>query len=248
MKIFITDGTAEGFYTAVFYAYRENGAIITSQENEQLSFDTEIIAIKTDDAKATRVRARLDSIDSYAAGDIDLVLRSCDSLKEQTAFEYLKLIVKKGHAVRKMLSDPTVIEITEIIDRVTGELHKMKGFLRFMETANGALYAPYSPDNDITELIAPHFKARLGAHKFVIHDVKRKKAALCDGKTWFMADVGDADIYLSEYEKVFEDLWKRYYVSVNIQERPHEKQMKGYMPVRYWKFLPEKNSRSDDAQ
>lgn len=246
MKVFITDGTAESFYTAVFVAYRESGAVITSQKNRQLSFDSEIIIVKTDNEKVARVRAKLDKLDRFAAGDIDLALRSCDSLKEQTAFEYIKLLVNRGRPVRRMLSEPTVIEMTAIIERVTGELHKMKGFLRFMETANGALYAPYSPDNDITDLIAPHFKARMGEQKFVIHDTKRKKAALCDGKTWFMAEVGDAEVYLSEYEKVFENLWKKYYASVNIKERPHEKQMKGYMPVRYWKFLPEKNGLPDD--
>ncbi len=241
MKVFITDGTAEGFYTAVFDAYRQDGAVITSQENRQLSFDTQIVNVTADGEKAARVRNKLDKLDRYAAGDIDLALRSADSLKEQAAFEYIKLIVKSGRPVRKQLSVPAVIEMTEIIGRVTNELHKMKGFVRFMETASGALYAPYSPDNDITDLIAPHFKARLGDQRFVIHDIKRKKAALCDGVTWFMAEVGDADIYLSEYEKVFEDLWKKYYSSVNIKERPNERQMKGYMPVRYWKFLPEKN-------
>ena len=245
MKVFITDGTAEAFYTAVFIAYAEKGAIITSQENRQLSFDTEIINISADAKKAGRVRARLDKLDRYAAGDIDLALRSGDSLKEQAAFEYIKLIVQNGRAVRKMLSLPAVIELNDIIHRVKSELHNMKGFMRFMETESGALYAPYSPDNDITDLIAPHFKARLGMQKFVIHDVKRKKAALCDGKEWFMDEVGEAEIYLSEYERNFDNMWKKYYSSVNIKERPHEKQMKGYMPVRYWKFLPEKNSPTE---
>ena len=62
----------------------------------------------------------------------------------------------------------------------------------------------------------------------------------CDSKCVICFADG-ADVYLSEYEKAFECLWKRYYRSVNIKERPHEKQMKGYMPVRYWKFLPEKD-------
>ena len=246
MKLFITDGTAEGFYTAVFVAYAEKEAVVTSQKNRQLSFDTEVINVIRDDERAARVRAKLDKLDRYAAGDIDLALRSADALKEQTAFEYIKLIVKNGRAVRRMLSVPTVIEMNDIISRVTGEVHKMKGFIRFMETRSGALYAPYSPDNDITDLLAPHFKARLGEQKFAIHDVNRKKAALCDGNVWFMADVGNAEVYLSEYEKVFEDLWKKYYASVNTKERPHEKQMKGYMPVRYWKFLPEKNGLPDE--
>ena len=52
MKVFITDGTAAGFYTAVFLSYREKDAVITSQENRQLSFDTEVINVETDSEKA----------------------------------------------------------------------------------------------------------------------------------------------------------------------------------------------------
>ncbi len=241
MKIYITDGSLESFYTAVFRAYREKDCIITSCADRQLSFDSVTENIAADGEMAGRVRAKLDRTDRYAAGDIDLALRSCSPLKEQTAFEYIRLLVQKNRPVRDMLSLPAVIEMTELIRKVTGEVHKMKGFLRFMETASGAMYAPYSPDNDITDLLAPHFKARMGSQKFAIHDIKRKKAALCDGHGWFMAQVGEAEVYLSEYEKAFECLWKRYYRSVNIKERPHEKQMKGYMPVRYWKFLPEKD-------
>ena len=142
--------------------------------------------------------------------------------------------------MRNMQADPRVLEATDLISKVTRELHRMKGLLRFMENADGVLYAPYSPDNDITDMLAVHFAERLGGQKFVIHDVKRKIAALYDGEEIVLTRVEDAEIYLSEYEKYFEDLWKLYYKSVNILSRPHEKQMKGYMPVRYWKFLPEK--------
>ena len=48
------------------------------------------------------------------------------------------------------------------------------------------------------------------------------------------------DIPLSDGELTLQALWREYYAAVNIAQRPHEKQMKGYMPVRYWKFLPEK--------
>ena len=109
-----------------------------------------------------------------------------------------------------------------------------------MESASGAYYAPYSPDNDITELLMPHFAERFKSEKFVIHDLKRKLAGMYDGHEWFIGYAGEAEVYLSEYEKAFETLWKKYYKAVNIKERPHEKQMKGSMPVRYWKYLPEK--------
>ena len=87
MKVFITDGTAAGFYTAVFLSYREKDAVITSQENRQLSFDTEGINVETDREKAQRVRARIDCTDRNAAGDIDLELRSCDALKDNVCVE-----------------------------------------------------------------------------------------------------------------------------------------------------------------
>lgn len=240
MTYYITDGSEDCFFTAVFNAYNNDECIITSQSDVQLGLGCELTEVKTDIQKAERVRRKLSLLDAGALNDVKLLLRSCDPLKENIAFAYVKLIVKRGGAVRNMQADPRVLEATDLISKVTGETHRMKGFLRFMENADGVLYAPYSPDNDITDMLAVHFTERLGNQKFVIHDVKRKIAALYDGEEIVMTRVEDAEIYLSEYEKYFEDLWKLYYKSVNILSRPHEKQMKGYMPVRYWKFLPEK--------
>ena len=143
--------------------------------------------------------------------------------------------------IRKRLSLPEVIRFNDISYKVTGETHRLKGLLRFMECAGGVLYAPYSPDNNITDLLMAHFAERLKSEKFVIHDLNRKIAGMYDGREWIMGYAGEADIYLSEQEKAFESLWKKYYKAVDIKERPHEKQMKRSMPVRYWKFLPEKN-------
>ncbi|MGN1373033.1 MAG: TIGR03915 family putative DNA repair protein [Candidatus Coproplasma sp.] len=240
MTYYITDGSEDCFYTAVFDAYKDEDCIITSSCDVQLGLGCELKEVIADGQKAERVRRKLNLLDTGALNDVKLMLRSCDALKENIAFVYVKLIVKFGGAVRNMQADPRVLEATDLIHKVTGENHRMKGFLRFMENADGVLYAPYSPDNDITDMLAVHFADRLGGQKFVIHDVKRKIAALYDGNEIVMTRVEDAEIYLSEYEKYFEDLWKLYYKSVNILSRPHEKQMKGYMPVRYWKFLPEK--------
>ena len=81
MKIYITDGSLESFYTAVFRAYREKDCIITSCADRQLSFDSVTENIAADVELAGRVRAKLDRTDRYAAGDIDLALRSCSPLK-----------------------------------------------------------------------------------------------------------------------------------------------------------------------
>lgn len=240
MKFFLVDGSEECFYTAVFDAYRERDCIITSELDLQLGFDNQLIEVTADKEKSARVKNRLRQYDALAEDEISLMLRSCEGVREQTAFEYIKLIVSQKRPVQTMSHIPAVMEAMDIKGRVTGEIHRLKGFLRFMENDRGVLYAPYSPDNDVTDLLAPHFAERFKNQQFVIHDVKRKVAAMYDGKNLVMFNADGADVYLSEYEKTFENLWKLYYKSVNIAERPHEKQMKGYMPVRYWKFLPEK--------
>lgn len=240
MTFYLVDGSEDCFYTAVFTAFKDNDCVITSCKSVQLGFDSEIKEVATDEEKAARVRKKLKELDPLAEEDISLVLRSCEGHKEQTAFEYIKLIIKNKGAVRAMLGTPTVLEISQIRTRVFGEAHRLKGLLRFMENTEGVLYAPYSPDNDVTDILARHFAERFKNQKFVIHDIKRKIAAMYDGATLIVIDADGADVYLSEYEKAFEDLWKLYYKSVNIESRPHEKQMKGSMPVRYWKFLPEK--------
>jgi len=240
MTYYIVDGSETCFYTAVFEAYKDKECVITSERDVQLGLGFELREVTPDEEKAARVKRKLCKLDAAATEDITLALRSCDPLKENAAFEYIKLIIARGAPVRGMQADPRVLEILDLRGKVTGEAHKLKGFLRFMESASGVMYAPYSPDNDVTDILARHFAARFGGISFVIHDTKRKIAALYDGKQIVITHVGDAEIYLSEYEKYFEGLWKQYYKSVNIAARPHEKQMKGYMPVRYWKFLPEK--------
>ncbi len=241
MKIFITDGSPEGFFTAVFDAFNQKDANITSDTHVQLALDSEVIRVIPDAGKSGRVLRGIYNCDRYAAEEISLVLRSCDPLKEQIVFEYIKKLMQIKFPIRKRLSLSEVIRFNEISYKVTGETHRLKGLLRFMECAGGVLYAPYSPDNNITDLLMAHFAERLKSEKFVIHDLNRKIAGMYDGREWIMGYAGEADIYLSEQEKAFESLWKKYYKAVDIKERPHENQMKRSMPVRYWKFLPEKN-------
>ena len=212
MKIFITDGSLKCFYTTVFYAYKYNGCIITSNKSVQLSFDSQVQMVHTEKDKSERVCSKIRQIDELVEDEIALVLRSADPLKEQIAFEYIKLLIKQNRPIRNILSNPTVLEMNEIRQQVAKEIHNMHGFLRFMETAQGIMYAPYSPDNDITDLICHHFIRRFKSLKFVIHDLKRKKAVIYDGCNWFLTEVGEAEIYLSEYEKTFETLWKRYFL------------------------------------
>lgn len=236
--IYFFDGTKAGFLTAFTLSYEDADASFASGA-EQLSLGQEVVTVRTDTDIALRAKRRLLTYDGECMGDLDTLLRSGQEGHENIALAYFRAIAARKCPVRGMLAEDAVTEAMECIGRVGLEVHHLHGFLRFMESASGALYAPISPDNDICDLLVPHFRARLPQYPFVIHDVRRKKAAVYDGKTTFLAPLAEANVLLSADETAWQSLWQKYYKSVNIPSRERLKQMRGYMPVRYWKFMPE---------
>ncbi len=240
--IYLTDGTKESFLTAFLLAFSDGDALVSSSPT-QLSLGQKTVFVSADAARAARAEERLLSFDKDCMNDLSLLLRSGMSGREQIAFRYFRLLALQKRPVRDMLADEDVLCASECIRKVTYEIHRLHGFVRFLESASGALYAPLSPDNDVVDLLVPHFRSRLPEFPFVLHDVKRKKAAVYDGKNTFLAPLEQAEVVLSASEQAWQTLWQRYYKSVNIPQRERLKQMKGYMPVRYWKFMPEFSSR-----
>ncbi len=241
--IYFYDGTKDAFLTAFLIAYPDEDAVLVSHA-AQLSIGQRSVFVCADRERARRAEARLKELDKDCLHELDLLLRSGQEDRDAVAFGYFKLIAARGCPVRKMLAEDAVAAAEECIRRVEFEIHRFHGFLRFMECESGALYAPFSPDNDICDLLVPHFRTRLCEFPFVIHDVGRKKAAVFDGKHVFTAPLERAELALSSDEEAWQDLWKKYYKSVNIPSRERLKQMRGYMPVRYWKFIPEKREGS----
>lgn len=237
--LYIFDGTENGFLSAFLQAFKDPHAVVTSGQTQLLLGETPI-HVQTDDAKAERAKNRLLSFDQDCLFDLDRLLRCGEEDNEQVAFEYLRFLAQTKAPVGKRLAEPCVFKAVTYLKKVGYEIHRFHGFIRFMETASGALYAPFSPDNDICDLLAPHFRKRLPDFPFVLHDVKRKKATVYDGKNTFNAYLPHADVLLSADETAWQGLWKGYYQAVNIPCRERIKQMKGYLPVRYWDFLPER--------
>lgn len=179
-----------------------------------------------------------------------LILRSEAAKKKRfkVLFDYLNVAISnKNIDVSKAFALPETQAFTDLKNRIYTETHRFKGFLRFMETKKGVYYACYEPDNDITELLVPHFTARLQS-PFIIHDIKRNILALCDGKLYKILDGGNngVTVFMSESEEIFLDLWQQYYKSINIEERKNLRQMRNYMPERYWKNLSEKQEKTED--
>ena len=234
------DGTKEGFLTAFTKGFLDEDAVLSSKTT-QLCIGQGQVCVETDFLLAQKAENRLLSYDRHSMEDLTLLLRSGMDDNEQVAFCYLRLLAKHKAPVGKRLAEIEVFRAVEYMKKIRFEIHRFHGFIRFMETASGALYAPFSPDNDICDLLAPYFKGRFPHFPFVIHDVKRGKATVYDGKNIFLAPLDEAEIIVSADEAEWQALWKKYYAAVNIPSRERIQQMKGYMPTRYWKFLPEKH-------
>ena len=243
--VYCFDGTKYGFLTALLIAFPDPAAIVTSGR-AQIPLGMATMEIETDLPRAKKAEERLLSFDRDFAFDLDRLLRCGMDDKEQVAFRYTRLLAKEKRPVSKRLANPDVFTAVEYIKKVGHEIHRFHGFIRFMETESGALYAPFSPDNDICDLVLPHFRARLPQFPFVLHDVKRQMAAVYDGQNAFVAPLEQADILLSADEIGWQSLWKKYYGAVNIPSRERLKQMRGYMPARYWQFLPERQDPPPD--
>lgn len=250
MTTYFFDGTKNGLLTCIFESfYNRRIPDDVTTECVQCGLLDEIVTIKTDSEKAERVYKCLKNCKTkYLVSDFNLTFRSGEKSRFKVLFDYLNTAISnKNIDVSKAFALPEIQAFTDLKNRIYTETHRFKGFLRFMETEKGFYYACYEPDNDITELLVPHFTARLQS-PFIIHDIKRNILALCDGKRYKILNVGDngVTVFMSESEEIFLDLWQQYYKSINIEERKNLRQMRNYMPERYWKNLSEKQEKTED--
>ena len=250
MTTYFFDGTKNGLLTCIFESFYEKRIPDdVTTECVQCGLLDEIVTIKTDNEKAERVYKCLKNCKTkYLVSDFNLTFRSGEKKRFKVLFDYLNVAISnKNIDVSKAFALPEIQAFTDLKNRIYTETHSFKGFLRFMETEKGFYYACYEPDNDITELLVPHFTARLQS-PFIIHDIKRNILALCDGKRYKILNGGDngVTVFMSESEEIFLDLWQQYYKSINIEERKNLRQMRNYMPERYWKNLSEKQEKTED--
>mgnify|MGYP004658136221 CR=1 FL=1 len=247
MIVFLFDGTETGLYCALFTAYTQKKFpdLVTTDGEIQQAFGDEAIRILSDGNNAERVKKGLSECRTKGLlADVRKIMRWGDKLKYTVAFRYLRLALdNKPYDVSENYADPTVLAVRDAVRKIGLETHRMTGFLRFTRAEKGYFYARYEPDNDITDLLMPHFAARFRIQPFLIHDTKRNILGAYDGKKTIVLPLGDRAVtyFPDREEDKFLKLWRLYYDSVTIPERKNEKQMYGYMPARYHKNLPEKN-------
>ncbi len=252
--VYVYDGTFDGFLTVIFdiYALKRKPVQIVSKHLWQPGFFETPIHIVTDAVKSERVwNGIVSRSNTQVTRMFYLAFASELPGVEMTLYGYLdKLFADTTGIFYKNMLDDHSFELYQVSRKVSHEIHRFHGFVRFQETSDGLFFAAIEPDHDIVSLLAPHFARRFGNQPWVIYDRRRDKGifykkpetheiTLTDQQ--FNAITGDIlDNVKSEDEDLYRSLWKAYYKAINIPERKYTRLMLRLLPRRYWKYLPEK--------
>lgn len=253
MIIYIYDKTFEGLLTAVFYGYsRRSFPDILLAEGEPLPlFYDEAITIYTDTVKAERVWNGLQKkLSALALSGLTACWLSELPEIDSLLFRYIKKAIDAPDSIELNFGDPDVLDMSKTWKKVSQERLRVIQFLRFQKAIDGTFFAAIEPLYNVLPIAINHFKDRFADQKWLIYDLKREYGYYYDLKEVTEVHFENKEAHLlsgllnetlmDQDEKLFQQLWKQYFKSITIKERSNPKLHKQNLPVRFWKYLTEK--------
>ncbi|MDE5711396.1 MAG: TIGR03915 family putative DNA repair protein [Bacteroides sp.] len=255
MNIFLYDATFGGLLTAVFEAYsrRTFPDVLLPEEEPLPLFYDEVFTVLTDEEKSGRVwRGLQKKLSSTALACLAQCWLAEEPETPMLLFRYIRKVIDAPRSIETNFADPDVLAFSRMWKRVDWERLRLLQFIRFQKAADGTFFAAVEPEKNALPLVIGHFKDRFADQRWLIYDIKRAYGYYYDLKevreVTFEEDnraehlvTGMIDESLMDKdEKLFQSLWKAYFKSICIKERLNPKKHRQDMPVRYWKYLTEK--------
>lgn len=242
-KTFLYDGTFDGLLTIVFDCYSSK-TLPQKIANEQTYYDNfldDIVLISSDYEKSERVFKGIEKNICYdALYNSFYAFLSDEKDKEINILKYLCNGFDIGPKINTILTISYVYKVISLKKRVSGECHKFKGLLRFIDIGNNLFYSSIHPDNNIIEPLGHHFIKRLPTQNFIIHDKNRNLGFLYNGETYQIKELPVFSLpNFPEEEIIYQELWKSFFKSVTINERTNRRCQMQFMPKKYWEDLIE---------
>lgn len=254
MIIFQYDKTFEGLLTSLFEAYYlKTFPDKLSDEQECLTlFEDELITIVTDSSKAARVWRSLEKKLSHAALTMVSSCWLADGYPnvDELLFRYLRKAIDAPVSTELNFGDMDVLQLSKVYKQVRYERMRVMQFLRFQKAADGTYFAVFEPLHNVLPLAIDHFRDRFADQKWFIYDMQRQYGYYYDLNEVRQITVTEKgiplltgfldDATMAEDERLFQQLWKTYFKAIAIKERANPRKHRQDMPVRYWKYLIEK--------
>jgi probable DNA metabolism protein len=250
---YVYDGSFSGFLTCIFESFerKEWNVYLVEENSFEPDFFGENRTIITEKTKAKRVFDGLvKSLDYSKAQDFFRVFLSEDIVAIQYAFDLAQTIFQKNGEILENYGDEKVLYFSQTLKKVSRERHRMKAFVRFEKSSDGMFFAVIAPDFNVLPLIIDFFKKRYADQVWLIYDEIRKYGMLYDKHTVSEVQMMNLEtnsmtksndiVTLDLDEQKYQQLWKSYFKSTNIEARRNMKLHLRHVPKRYWRYLPEK--------
>ncbi|MDO4165450.1 MAG: TIGR03915 family putative DNA repair protein [Bacteroides sp.] len=255
MTIFLFDYSFEGLLTAVFEAYsRRTFPDLLLAEGEPLPlFHDEVFTVTTDAEKAMRVWRGLQK--KLSASAVSAVAECWLAEEPETPsllFRYMRKAIDAERSIETNFADADVLQMARMWKRVDWERLRLMQFVRFQKAADGTFFAAVEPQKNALPLVTAHFKDRFADQRWLIYDIRRAYGYYYDlhevrevtfdedSRTGHLVTGMLDESLMDKDEKLFQQLWKTYFKAICIKERMNPRKHKADMPVRYWKYLTEK--------
>ena len=239
--IYIYDGTWEGMMTMICRTAQEGPPEDVLRASPGGAVLLESLQVETDPALARATGAVLASrIGGRATRDAYLAVISEQPGIDLAVWRYLERLWREGRRAGGDLADECVGRVFHAARAAAKEYDRWMGMTRFQDVG-GAYYAAIGPKCDVLPILANHFAGRL-PDRWVLHDVRRGKAALHDGGRWVVTDgvPETAAPRVTEEERAFQSLWREFFRSVAIRERTNPRCQMNFLPKRVWRYLVER--------
>ncbi|SHM08080.1 TIGR03915 family putative DNA repair protein [Hymenobacter psychrotolerans] len=249
------DGSFEGLLSVLFSIYDRKAAPNTIQPigAVQGGLFVQPVEVDTNEATAARVwDGLLRYMDQEARTRLFHAFLSEQPDREMLIFRYADLAMRSGRDISENYTDDNVRRVQRLAQQMYREKHRMEAFVRFEKTTDGLFHATIDPDFDVLPLIAPHFTKRYADQRWLIFDKRRRYGLYYDLTRTDVVEfetsapqrsTAVSATVLDEREPLFKLLWQSYFDHVNIPERKNMKLHRRHIPLRYWRYLSEKQPR-----
>lgn len=238
--IYRYDGTFEGFLCCVFdsYVYKEMPVQFQDAENQAQSLFP-ARQVETDLGHARRVLTSLRKIDPYAKELVVKGFLTCAPEKERMIFRFIQALYCEGRPLLRQLSHEAVLPLLKAVRHLDGEVHLLKGFVRFSEF-DGMLAGEIRPKNRVLPLLRGHFCNRMYNEVFLLYDRAHQEALVHRPGQWAIIPLDGFKMAAPSAEEAqYRRLWKRFFDTIEIKERHNSKRQMSNMPKRYWETMTE---------
>jgi probable DNA metabolism protein len=232
------DGTPDGWAGALRAAAAEEGDGVLAGPGASVGgaglFDT-VIEASVRPGEAARLFREWSALGS------DAFVRTLWHARAWPAAEpwlaaYARLGLRMGAEVDAYHAHPAVHAVHRAARRVRGELHRLRGLLRFRDLGDGRLWGPFESDADLLWPLAAHFVRRQPADDWVLHDVGRARALWWNGRR--LTPVAPPAPAAPAPDEVAA-LWRAFFRAVAVPGRENPDAQRRNMPRRYWAWLTE---------